>query len=420
MKKPHIWLIMSGEPLEMFGSRPHRIGQLSKYLARNQSVEVTWWTTSYDHQEKKYLYTKYTETQFENVNMNFLHSAVNYTKNISLNRLRNHSGVAKEFVRKAKNKEKPVLILCCYPTIELAYAAVIYGKENNIKVIIDVRDLWPDIFVDFLPKQIRFLGRKILSHYFKKSRYIFENCHSVIAVSKGYLDWAERYRDIQNARNRVFPLGYKKHEENFNDSDDVQRVLSLYRIDENKIIIWFVGTFGQTYDLSSVITVAKELEGNSNVQFVFSGDGVNGERWKTQAKGVSNVVFTGWVGESDLKIISSVANIGLMAYRKGAPQGLPNKIFEYLSLGIPIISSLESETKSLLNLNNAGMNYDADSSTELREIIECYLLNPNLIVEHGKNSLLLFESEFSSDVVYEELSSYLFSLISKENNEVYK
>jgi|APSaa5957512535_1039671.scaffolds.fasta_scaffold26182_4 hypothetical protein len=28
----NIWLIMSGEPLEIFGDRPHRVGILSKML----------------------------------------------------------------------------------------------------------------------------------------------------------------------------------------------------------------------------------------------------------------------------------------------------------------------------------------------------------------------------------------------------
>lgn len=410
---------MSGEPLEMFGSRPHRIGLLSKYLAIDTSLEVTWWTTTFDHQDKKYLYPKNTGIIFQNVEMNFLHSPKKYIKNISLNRLRNHCDVAKEFTREAKAKEKPDLILCCYPTIELAYAAVKYGKENNIKVVIDVRDLWPDIFVDILPKRLRFIGKKLLSNYFNKSKYIFENCHSIIAVSKGYLDWAEEYSGIKNDRNKVFPLGYKKNEQIFNKPDEVKKVLSSYKIDEHKIIIWFVGTFGQTYDLATVIKVAKELEDNSNVQFVFSGDGENSRKWKAQAEGSSNIVFTGWIGKSELEIISSVATIGLMAYRKGAPQGLPNKIFEYMSLGIPVISSLESETKSLLSLNNAGMSYDANSDSELKEKIESYLDSPDLIIEHGNNGQFLFENKFSSNVVYEKLSLYLLSLVSKEKNEVY-
>ena len=49
----NIWLVMSGEPLEMFGERPHRVGILSKMLVQ-KGHKVTWFTTTFDHQHKKY------------------------------------------------------------------------------------------------------------------------------------------------------------------------------------------------------------------------------------------------------------------------------------------------------------------------------------------------------------------------------
>ena len=79
----NIWLIVSGEPLEMFGNRPHRVGMLSKVLSR-QGHLVTWWSTTYDHQSKKYLYKK-TALDVKKkcgVKMCFLHSKTKYIKNI--------------------------------------------------------------------------------------------------------------------------------------------------------------------------------------------------------------------------------------------------------------------------------------------------------------------------------------------------
>ena len=75
------------------------------------------------------------------------------------------------------------------------------------------------------------------------------------------------------------------------------------------------------------------------------------KKWSKLAIGLQNVVFTGWVNKHELKYLSDIADIGLMAYSKGAPQGLPNKIFEYMSSGIPILSSLQGETEDFLKLN---------------------------------------------------------------------
>lgn len=39
--------------------------------------------------------------------------------------------------------------------------------------------------------------------------------------------------------------------------------------------------------------------------------------WKEKAKGLSNVIFTGWVGKKELIYLSRISKIGLMDYRKG-------------------------------------------------------------------------------------------------------
>ena len=43
--------------------------------------------------------------------------------------------------------KKPDIIICSYPTILLSLISVIYGNFFRVKVIIDVRDKWPDIFL---------------------------------------------------------------------------------------------------------------------------------------------------------------------------------------------------------------------------------------------------------------------------------
>uniref|UniRef100_UPI00137039E6 glycosyltransferase n=1 Tax=Photobacterium lucens TaxID=2562949 RepID=UPI00137039E6 len=114
-------------------------------------------------------------------------------------------------------------------------------------------------------------------------------------VSQGYLNWSCKYsnRNLSDI-DKVFPLGYKKSESDKNTMVNYDYYHKI-GIDKSKIIIWFVGTFGQTYDLLPIISAAKKLEKNSNIQFVFTGDGEKSSEWKNAAEGLSNVIFTGWV-----------------------------------------------------------------------------------------------------------------------------
>ena len=403
----NIWLVMSGEPLEMFGERPHRVGVLSKMLV-DQGHQVTWFTTTFDHQHKKYFYNEITNTKSPfGVNMFFLHSNIPYYKNISFARIRNHKEVGDEFYKIAQKLNKPDVVLTAFPTIDLAYNAVKYAKENNIPIIVDIRDLWPNIFFDPFPKIIHPFLKILLSDYINKTKYIFSNATALTAVSEKYLNFGLDYgRREPKKYDKVFPLAYHKQDISDENYLKIEKKFSDMGIDKNKKIVWFVGTFGRTYDLTTVIKGAKDFE-NKNVQFVLTGDGERAKEWKELAKDTQNVIFTGWVNQDDLIYLSSVANIGLMAYRKGAPQGLPNKIFEYMASGLPILSSLGNETKQLLYEEQIGLTYNADDVKSFQKELQKMIEDEALYQTMSKKSLQLYNKHYSAQKIYNDLAAYL-------------
>lgn len=409
-----IWLITTGEILPTGNDRAHRTGMLSKMLAE-KGHKVIWWTTTFDHQTKSFMGNANEKRSISaNLDLYFLHSTTGYKRNVSVQRLINHAGVAKNFANRAEAEKQPDLIFCSFPTIDLSYDAVKYGKENQVPVVLDVRDLWPDIFFQPFPRLIHPIIKIPLLFYIFKAQKALKNCTAITAVSEGYLDWALNYaKRKRKATDRIFPLGYHKESKTENPETEAQLYYSEKGISTEKISVWFVGTFGQTYDLSPVIITAKELSElkQSEIQFIFTGDGEKMAEWKKQAEGLNNIVFTGWATKKELGYLKQAATIGLMAYREGAPQGLPNKIFEYLSLGIPILSSLKGETQELLYEHNCGLTFDADNFKSLKKQLLSLIDNPLLIAEMGENGKELFESEYSSEIIYPKLISYLENII---------
>jgi glycosyltransferase involved in cell wall biosynthesis len=401
---------MSGEPLEMFGERPHRVGILSKMLVK-QGHNVTWWTTTYDHQYKQYFYADDTETKSDfGVNMVFLHSKTQYKKNISLSRIKNHKEVAKKLSINAEKKDKPDIIFCAFPTIDLAYNAVKYANDNNVPIIIDVRDLWPNIFLDSFPKIFHPLIKLLLRNYFNQTKHIFHNATAITAVSEKYLQFGLNYAKRDKTKfDKTFPLAYNKIELSKEKATQLEQKFKKIGIDKTKKNIWFVGTFGKTYDLIPVIKTANDLVENDDVRFIFTGDGEMRDEWK-KLSNKKNIIYTGWINENELAYIASVSSIGLMAYKSGAPQGLPNKVFEYMAYGLPIVSSLGNETKLLLEKENIGFTYDPDSIESLKKII-IHLINDEEKYETmSKRCTELYEKKYSAKKVYSELIDYLVSV----------
>ena len=207
-------------------------------------------------------------------------------------------------------------------------------------------------------------------------------------------------------RDKVFPLGFDSEGKSKIIIDD--KDFTRLNVNSKHFNIWFVGTFGRTYDLSTVIKVAGKLEKtNPNVKFIFTGDGEKMDLWKKESNFLNNIIFTGWVGKNELQYISSKSNIGLMAYANGAPQGLPNKVFEYMASGLPILSSLQTETKELIKKNKIGLSYIPNNQEDLLSKILTLISNKKLLKEMRYNSIKAFKEKFDSEIIYENLVKFL-------------
>ena len=71
-------------------------------------------------------------------------------KHVGIARIINHRLLGVNFTDYASKQLQPDVIHVGNIPIELAYAVVKYAKLYSIPVIVDIRDLWPDIF-DFIP-----------------------------------------------------------------------------------------------------------------------------------------------------------------------------------------------------------------------------------------------------------------------------
>jgi len=410
----HVWLITVGEPLPIDGDseRLYRTGILANMLVK-KGHKVVWWTSTFDHIRKRQRFNTNTSIHMNDCfDIRLLHS-VSYKKSISITRIINHYMIARKFSRFTRLESQPDIILCSFPTIELSLAATRYGKERNVPVVIDVRDLWPDIIVDLFPKKIRWLVKATLFVFFKNTRKVFGECSSIISISDGYLQWGLSYSGRkQNINDAVFPLCYKKPIVTDNQLKDAKFALKNIGIESSKIICWFIGTFGKTYNLSTIIDAARQLDKHSinNVQFVLSGNGENYSKWFRQAKGLSNVVFTGWVDFSQIAYLMHIADIGLAAYAERAPQGLPNKIFEYLCAGVPILSSLQGETEALLSSNRCGLTYNAIDTEDFLDNLFILINDKDLRKKMSSNSASLFRRCYSTDKVYACMVNFLEGL----------
>lgn len=418
-----IWLIHIGELLPIDGpTRPFRYGILAEMLSERGHY-VTRWAPTFIHAYKKHRFLHDHAIELNSYYQIKLLYTRGYDKNISLRRLLFCRQIASVFADRIKKEKPPDIILSAIPTPEMSAVSIDYAKRYHIPCVIDIRDLWPDIFLDVVPKKLRWLARLALWWTFNTNHRIFREATGIVAVSSSYLDWGLTCGDRQRCEtDGIFPLGYMEKpipKEQF--ALEKQNLINA-GVNPEQFICCFIGQFGASYDLETIIDAARELEKDleTRVQFVLCGDGTKMPSLKKRAAGLHNVIFLSWVNYPTIAALREISDVGLASYVKDAPQSLPNKVFEYLSGGLPIISSLCGELETILAENDCGITYKAGNVQEFIEALRQLLDNPNQCQYMGNNALRIFNEQFSGERVYGRMIDYLERIVRDKPTKCYK
>lgn len=409
-----MWLIKTGEPLpgDSNSGRLYRTGLLANELAR-RGHDVTWWGSTFDHVSKRHRSQGLSEQAVSShLRVVQLHGRA-YRRHISLSRLLNHREEARAFAREARTRASPDLIVCAYPTIDLSVEAVLYGRDRGVPVVLDVRDLWPDIFLDLAPPPLRPVARLVLGSLFQAKAYAFSNADAVAATSDGLVDWGVAAAGRRRSRHdRAFPHGYPQQAGSDSELDDA-RVTWLQRFGGRmpSNIACFFGNFSNhVLDLRTVVRAAGLLDAaGDSVVFVLCGTGPSWERVRESAAGLGNVILPGRVSMPEIRVLMENAALGLIPYqsRWDFRLTLPNKVGEFLSAGLPIVTCLGGELARLVAQCDCGFVYDWQSAEGLVRAIREITGSPETRARMQANAIEVFRDRFAAERVYADFAAHL-------------
>jgi glycosyltransferase involved in cell wall biosynthesis len=406
------WIVDATEPLPIdAGERQWRCGMLCDVLLAH-GYEVQWWSSTFHHARKVHRRpTPQTVEARPGLTLRLLHGP-GYRRNLSLARITHNRIVAKAFAEEAKRIPRPDFAFCTMPTPELAEKGVELGSREGFPVVVDVNDLWPDSYLRMLPRPLRQPARLALIPEFRRMSRICQHARGLTAVSETYLAWALGYaRRSRSASDGVFPLAYPAPPIELPAELQARaaRLMKEHQIPESRILVTFVGMFGSTYDLETVIDAARILEQNrsSVVQILLVGDGEKASSLRARAARSSNVTFTGWLNDMAVRGLLASSSIGLAPYTASAPQSMPNKPFEYMAAGLPLVSSLDGELRSLLENENIGLYYRPGDAASLAEAIASLCDGTERRALMGANGYRIYAEHFRGSVVYLRLAQHL-------------
>ena len=409
-----IWIITVGEPLPIEESQERllRAGILSKMLA-DGGHDVTWWTSTFLHMKKRHVADRDCVVEVQPGLSLKLLRGVAYNRNISIRRLMDHWILGRKFAQQAAGETKPDIILCAFPIIELSLEAVRYGQRAGVPVVLDVRDLWPDIFLHVAPRHTASLFRAMLSPYFSMTKRAFKGASAVVGINEGFVDWGVRRAERpRNSHDRAFPMGYPSRQPSEKAIDEAKLFWADRGVVESDIFrMVFTGNIGRQFEFEPIVEVAKRMQ-DMPVQFVICGSGDFFDQLKRLSKDLQNIILPGWVGSTEIWQLMRMAQAGLAPYHaeESFTLSLPNKPLEYFSAGLPVISSLPGALREVLDVHQCGWTYPNNDADGLEEILRCLMSDRELQKRAGHNALRLFHARFSAEQVYGEMIEYLSAL----------
>ena len=421
-KKLVFWILQTGEPLPIDKdfSRPMRAVNLSNKLLK-KGHKVILWSSKFNHQSKEHRTNDYKEfSDNENFEIRLIPSC-GYKKNISIKRLIDHAQLAYN-LHKILKKEKyqPDIAFLGFPPIEVNFVMSNWLSKRKIPFVVDVKDLWPDVFVENLIGWKKRIAKFFLFYYYFATKKIYRQATALTTITGKFLKYIENFSNKKsNQLNRVFPLvsNLKLNDKNKNQNEVENWWDGLGVYNNNTFRVVYVGNLSSNIDLSEIKKAAQSFKGgNTKVQFVICGDGDYLQIFKNMMKGLDNVIFPGMVNKDKVSILAKRSNVWLIPYfnKENFRLSLPNKTYDALYFGIPLFSSLEGEVKNLIIKNEVGMFYDKINSLE--KCITKLQNNNELQTSMSINGKKLYDEKFEYNMVYDELVCHLENIALKKDD----
>ena len=280
------------------------------------------------------------------------------------------------------------------------------------KFVFEVRDLWPDV-----PRQMGTIRNPVAFWALLGLEWLaYRTADACVALSPG-IEAGIRRRSRPDLPISMIP----------NVSD-----LDLFRpgkeaserfagTDDNDFVCVFTGAHGIANGLEAVLAAAKLLQqdGNRDVKFVFVGDGKQKPALIRQAEeaGLENCIFLDPVPREELARKLASADVGLMilANIEGFQYGTsPNKFFDYISAGLPVIVNYPGWLAELVTQQGSGLAVPPEEPGAFVEAVGELKSNPILARQMGERARELARSEFSLERLSNRFADFLEDVVAKK------
>ena len=268
-------------------------------------------------------------------------------------------------IQAGKQAKSADVLLVSSPTFFAIISAWWLSKWHRVPYVLEVRDLWPAIFVELGVLR----NRLIISLLEKLELFLYRSSAAVVPVTKSFAGnivsrgiAAEKVKVVTNGVDLTtfYPRAV---------DEGLKQELGL----SDKFIVLYLGAHGISHALAQIVDAAEQLQSEKRIVFLFVGEGAEKDKVASHAKatGTENTRFLPGQPKGRVPDFYTIADVCIVPLRNIPlfDTFIPSKMFEMMAMEKPIVASVRGEAAEILQASGGAIVCEPENAAEIAQAI---------------------------------------------------
>jgi glycosyltransferase involved in cell wall biosynthesis len=247
---------------------------------------------------------------------------------------------------------RPDVVYASSPHLLAGLSGWALAKARRAHFVFEVRDLWPQVLVDMsFTKEGSLLHRTMRA----LESALYKTAEVIVVLTPG----VQRQLAERGFDDKVRLIPNCADPEDFAPGAAKEELRRRYGLEG--FVVIYAGAHGKANGLDLVLDAAGQIASDLPwVRFLMVGDGPMKQHLvnRVAAEGLSSVSFLGPVPKREMPALLGAADAGLHVladvplFRYGVS---PNKVFDYMAAGLPVLTNTPGEMTELIQRAGSGV-----------------------------------------------------------------
>ncbi len=286
------------------------------------------------------------------------------------------------------------VVIASSPPLTIGITGRVLSLKIRVPLVLEVRDLWPDA-----PVQLGFLVHPLLRRAaYRLERFLYRKAAHLVVLTEDFKHVLINRKGISAGRVTSIPNGA-----DLSLVESGARLFNreMFRKEQamaNGFWIIYAGAHGPANGLTTLLDAADRLR-HTPVRFLLMGDGPMKKHLQNLAfhRNLTNVRFEAPRPKKEVLpfILAADAGLVMMQPMPVFDTMLSAKLFDYLACGLPVLTTIDGLTRSLLTDAGAGLFLDPKRPDSWEKGLTLLLTDPAAARQYSRNARQLALTRFN-------------------------